>query len=105
MFGFLDSQTIDDVGEFVDGIAGIWGQIECSDAERVILVSLAIACTMGLAKQTGSQAHSAAATPPTSGSRLHVIGIFFGITHAGGSCNGISPHGQSRVKELRSRGT
>lgn len=43
---FLDSQTIDDVGEsFIDGISSVLGQIECSDAEKVVLTSLAIACT------------------------------------------------------------
>ena len=40
----LDSLTVDDVGEsFVDGIANINASIDCSDDERVILTSLAIA--------------------------------------------------------------
>jgi hypothetical protein len=43
---FLDQQSVDAVGEsFVDGISSILGQIECSDAEKVVLTSLAIVCT------------------------------------------------------------
>src|SRR5664280_1461040 len=42
----LDSLTVDDVGEtFVDGISSVLGQIECSNAEKVVLTSLAVACT------------------------------------------------------------
>lgn len=40
----LDEQSLDDVGEsFIEGIASVLGQIRCSDAERAILSSLAVA--------------------------------------------------------------
>jgi hypothetical protein len=43
---FLDQQSVDSLAElFVDGISSVLGQIECTDAEKVVLTSLAVACT------------------------------------------------------------
>jgi len=42
----LNTQVVEDVGQsFIDGIASVLATIECSDAERVILVSSLAAAT------------------------------------------------------------